>query len=114
MSIWSRLLGSSKVVESGLDLIDNAFYTDQEKADQKRLLLKAYEPFKVAQRLLAVMFTSVFLLLVLVNIALSFWFDVSQQMAFVDEYLSLPMTLIVGFYFAGGAVEGVAEILKKT
>ena len=113
MGFWSTLFGTGKVVESGLNLIDNAFYTDQEKAEQKRLLLKAYEPFKIAQRLLAVMFTVVFLLLVVANITLSLWFDVSDQMQFVDEYLSMPMSLIVGFYFAGGAVEGVVDRLKK-
>lgn len=113
MGFWSRIFGTGKTIEDRIGLIDAAFFTDQEKAKQAELLLKAYEPFKLAQRLLALTFTSVFLLLVVANMVLSFWFDVTDQMKFVDSYLSIPMSLIVGFYFAGGAIEGVLAQKKK-
>ena len=53
MGILSSLFGSGKVIDKGTDMLDNAFYTDQEKAEGHIRLLSAYEPFKLAQRLLA-------------------------------------------------------------
>ena len=50
---WTDLLGGSKVIDKGFDLIDNAFHTDQERASEKIKLLETMTAFKIAQRLLA-------------------------------------------------------------
>jgi hypothetical protein len=112
MSFWGSLFGTNNVINSGINLIDEAFYTDDEKAEQKRLLLKAYEPYKLAQRMITTLFITVFLVLVIVDVGLSFFVDVSAQISMLDDYLSLPVTLIVGFYFGGGAIEGVIDRTK--
>jgi type III secretory pathway component EscT len=112
MSFWGSLFGTNNVINSGINLIDEAFYTDDEKAEQKRLLLKAYEPYKLAQRMLVALFIPVFLGLVIVDFGLSFFVDVSAQVSMIDDYLSLPVTLIVGFYFGGGAIEGAIDKIK--
>ena len=113
MGLFNAIFGTKKIIESSIKLIDDAFYTNEEKAEQKRLTLKGYEPFKLAQRLLSLLFVSVFLILVVINIITSFFIDVSDQVTMLDEYLTLPVTLIVGFYFGGGAVEGIISNSKK-
>ena len=117
MGFWSTLFGTSKVIESGLDLIDNAFYTDQEKAGQKIKLLKAYEPFKITQRFLAVMYSFVFLGLLVFLVVASFWVDIQPQLSVIESVMTSKLAQVIswilGFYFAGGAVEGVVDKLNK-
>ena len=57
MSFLGKLFGSEKVIDAGINGIDKAFYTDEEKAEDaitriglKERILQAYEPFKLAQR----------------------------------------------------------------
>jgi hypothetical protein len=56
MSIWTSLFSSPSVIKKAADGIyngvDAAIYTDQEKASGFMGMLKGYEPFKIAQRLL--------------------------------------------------------------
>lgn len=132
LDIFAKIFGKDEVVKSGLNMIDNAFYTKQEQADDglKRVgfhmaFLKLYEPFKLAQRFLALIFgipfVSVFILIAinwLVAIWLSLFFLTGEQYDFLVaqfkeiammnvETLGFPVALIMGFYFGGGAIEGV-------
>jgi hypothetical protein len=66
--MFGNLFGTKEVIDGGISLIDNAFYTDQEKANMKIKLLKAYEPFKIAQRYLAFMFTGAFFIVLILSI----------------------------------------------
>lgn len=113
MGFWSNIFGTSNAVSKGLDLIDESFYTDDERSERKTELLKAYEPFKLAQRMLAFMFCGVFLTLVLTLTILSFWLDVSYQFEIIQKYFSIPIALIVGFYFAGGMSEGLIDKFRN-
>jgi len=58
--ILGSILGNDKVMSKGMELIDDAFESDEEKRESKTKakidLLKAYAPFKVAQRYLALSF----------------------------------------------------------
>ena len=61
MTIFERLFGSDKVIGKAVDGIyngvDKIAYTEEERADNFRKLLKLYEPFKIAQRFLALTLT---------------------------------------------------------
>lgn len=109
MGVWSKLFGSDDVVKGGIDLIDNAFYTDEEKAESKKHLLRLYEPFKIAQRYLAMTFCPVYALAWFVTFIASFFVDVTAQI----ELLLNPMGLsgivlaIVVFYFGGGTINSM-------
>ncbi len=111
MSIWNKLFGSSDVVGGGIDLIDSAFYTDEEKAEMKKALLKCYEPFKVAQRYIAMTFCPVYAIAWLATFIASFFVDVDKQV----EMLLNPMGLsgivlaIVVFYFGGGTINSLKK-----
>lgn len=126
MGILSNIFGTGEVIKKGLDLIDEAWTSDEEKADNevkiieaktnaKATLLNAYAPFKLAQRYLALMFSSVFLFIMMNGVlgALYGWVDmnaVQEAKRFANEmWLGEIMLTIIGFYFGGG----LAESFKK-
>ena len=131
LGILSNIFGSGDVVKKGLDLIDEAWTSDEEKADNqakiieaktnaKATLLNAYPPFKLAQRYLALMFSSVFLFIMINGIlgALYGWVDmeaVNEAKKFANEmWLGEIMITIVGFYFGSGMIESVGRTKKST
>jgi len=120
--ILDRILGSSKVIETGLKLIDDLHYSDGEEAEDKRKiiaaktdakakLLDAYAPFKTTQRYIALIFTAVFVF-ILINGVLSALYgivpmsNVDSAREFGDKmWLGEIMMTIVGWYFGGGVIE---------
>jgi len=50
MGILSKLFGSDKIIDAGINGIDAMVFTDQEQSNAKLAFLKLYEPFKIAQR----------------------------------------------------------------
>ena len=135
MSIWSTLFSSSKTVGDITSAIistgDKLFYTDEEKADAKKLqreffptLLKAYEPFKIAQRILAMWFAFLFGVSFLIGLSMEVFnifikyqslkegvlnpvlLYTSPLIALVGAFsLGTIMIAIIGFYFMGGTLE---------
>lgn len=129
MSLWGTLFGSENVIKKAADGIyhgvDKAIYTEEEKAGGFLKLLAAYEPFKLAQRLLALTLAIPFVMV---------WIAVAGMLVasgFVDpgygkqiaeaartlgelneDTLGTPVALVMSFYFAGGALEGVASRLR--
>lgn len=112
MSLLDTLFGSSKVVEKGTDMLDNAFYTDQEKAEGHIKLLSAYEPFKLAQRLLAMIVVPPW---VLANfICFAIWlinpeYNIEPAMSILNEKLGIAAIAIVAFYFSGGMLNSLRK-----
>ena len=130
MGILSNIFGTGEVIKKGLDLIDEAWTSDEEKADNeakiieaktnaKATLLNAYAPFKLAQRYLALMFSSVFLFIMMNGVlgALYGWVDmnaVQEAKRFANEmYLGEIMLSIIGFYFMGGVIESAKRKEKN-
>ena len=117
MSVITTILGATSLIKSIFSLIDDANLTEQEKAEEKRKLIKSYEPYKVAQRLLALGFCYTFLFLVVCCFFASFFVDVSAQMELIKDNLWQIVLVIVGFYFAGGVIEGTisktSDAVKK-
>lgn len=122
LQILSNIFGSGDVVKKGLELIDEAWTSDEEKAENevkiieaktnaKATLLNAYAPFKLAQRYLAMMFTFVYLFIMINGIlgALYGWVNmenVKDALRFANEmWLGEIMLTIIAFYFGGGFFE---------
>ena len=120
----------SELNKKGLDLIDEAWTSDEEKTENeakiieaktnaKATLLNAYAPFKLAQRYLALMFSSVFLFIMMNGVlgALYGWVDmnaVQEAKRFANEmYLGEIMLSIIGFYFMGGVIESAKRKEKN-
>lgn len=119
MGILTTILGSSDVITKGLGLIDSLHTSDTElieaKTKAKTDLLTSYAPFKVAQRYLALIFGFTFVGSYLMVLVLFF---IGRDIAAIQEIISAfkidwIMLTIVGFYFGGGAFEGLANKKNK-
>ncbi len=130
MGIWATLFGSENVIKRAADGIyngiDAAIYTDQEKAGGFLNLLKGYEPFKIAQRLLAltVAIPYVIIWILCAGMLVSAGFvnpaygkQIAEAAMVLGELnnntLGTPVALVLAFYFAGGALEGVVGRMKS-
>lgn len=135
MGFFARLFGSDNVINKAVDGIyngvDSIVYTDQEKAENenkksslKVQLLNAYAPFKIAQRFIALIvgipFVAIHLITFIAWIVSIFFLGSSPGYNFTFEQLSLigewnnktlgePFAYIIGFYFFGGAAEGIVR-----
>jgi hypothetical protein len=120
MGIWSSLFGSDKLIDAGINGIDAMVFTDEEKSSAKMKFLKLYEPYKIAQRWLALVVTipyvSLWFVVGLIYVADIFMvkdLDTSKVMTYLNGDMGSAFILILSFYFAGGAVEGIVSRFKK-
>jgi len=120
IGVIGKILGSDKVIEKGLDLIDSMHTSTEEEIAQKTKskvdLLAAYAPFKIAQRYLALMFGLTFLgsYLLVIVMTLSGKGDPDAITKVMEQFsINYSMLVILGFYFGSGAVEGFLEKRKK-
>jgi hypothetical protein len=137
MGVLSKLFGSGDTIKKGFDLVDEAFHTSQEKAEDRLKattakigILKAYEGFKLAQRLLAIvvgvpfvgihvvlflLWTIIFLTTIYIGGSENYDFAIKQLDMMFDknnQTLGTPFAWIVGFYFFGGAGEGIVRQMR--
>jgi len=120
LGVIGKILGSDKVIEKGLGLIDSMHTSSEEeiaaKAKAKTDLLQAYAPFKIAQRWLALMFGLTFLgsYILVLAMTISGQGDPDAVTKVMEQFsINYAMLIILGFYFGGGAVEGFLEKKKK-
>ena len=130
LGILNNIFGNGEVIKKGLDLIDEAWTSEEEKADNeakiieaktnaKATLLNAYAPFKLAQRYLAIMFTFVYLFIMINGILGALYGLVNMEnvrgaLKFANEmWLGEIMITIVAFYFGGGLVESYKKKGKE-
>jgi uncharacterized membrane protein len=114
MKLLGRLFGSEKTIDKISSGIDKAVFTKEEKADEFRVLLKLYEPFKVAQRLLALIFCIPYALGWFTAFVGSFFTEIDSQLQLLSGDISIIVGIIIAFYFGGGAVEGVIKSKGKS
>jgi hypothetical protein len=117
LAVLGKILGSDKVITQGMKLIDDLVVTSEEeiaaKSKAKIDLMAAYQPFKLAQRYLALMFTAMFLFIMANGVvgALYGVIDMNNVEAAKDfassMWLGEIMLAIVGFYFGGGVVDSI-------
>lgn len=114
IGVLGKILGSGDVIKKGMDLIDDMHTSTEEEiaaaSKAKQDLLVAYQPFKLAQRYLALMFTAVFLsmfVLVTVMTLLGHGDTDAIKQILGDFWLGEIQLLIVSFYFGGGLAESI-------
>lgn len=124
-----------KATDAVINTGDKLFYTDEEKAEHRikqreffPKLLEAYAPFKIAQRVLAIWFSILYGLAFIVGLIVSVFnmittykqtlagiakenivtISLDPLFALVGAFsLGIIMLTIVGFYFAGGAINSM-------
>ena len=113
MGIWANIFGSSKVIDAGINGLDKIVYTDEEKADAKQAFLKLYEPYKLAQRILMMIIAIPYVICTFILFTLSFFMGVAAQQEILAGDIGTAFTLVVVFYFGGGAAEGIVSKFRK-
>ena len=116
MSWLGNLFTNENLIDNASSAIDKMIFTQEEKTDYLLKFLKAYEPFKIAQRLLAISFSSVFLSIFIIAVMLFlvgtfmmeefYVLQAYELMKWNVDTLGTSVSLIVAFYFAGGMLEG--------
>ena len=132
MGILARIFGTDEIIGKAADGViagaDAMVLTDEERVRYHLEFLRAYEPFKLAQRLLAMTVGVPYVAIWVISALLytgSILVDpcppdkqckarqietASKELATMNnDTLGLPFAIILGFYFAGGAVEGIVE-----
>lgn len=112
MSFWTDIF-TGGVVSKGMDMLDDAVLTDQEVLGYKAKLLGLYEPYKLVQRLLALLVTISYLGLHVLYSLADFWLVINGHER-VCEGLITDNNATMGqgwgwimiWYFSGGMVEG--------
>ena len=127
MNLFAKLFGSNDLVKAAIDTGDALIYTKEEKAVGFEKLLKLYEPFKIAQRFLALMvgipFVSIHLICSISWLACAGLIEqqnryilvadrIGSIMQYNNDALFAPFCIIIGFYFGGGATEGIIRELS--
>jgi len=117
MGILGKIFGSDEVIRKGTDGIingiDKLVFTQEERSDNFKTLLKLYEPFKIAQRLLALTFGIPYAAAWFIAFVAAFWVDINKQIDLLNGTMGTVILTIVGFYFAAGALEGVIVKYKS-
>jgi len=119
--ILGKIFSPKKLGDSIISGIDKAILTKEEKLDYMERMLKLYEPYKLAQRILAIMFSGAFLLVHLLTAVTHFVYVVKELnpekvislYEYNNESLGTVILIIIGFYFAGGVLEGTVKNLSK-
>lgn len=105
----------SKSVDAIIDTGDAIWYTDEEKAKAHQLsvetklkALKLFEPFKLIQRHIALVFVYNFVFAFWVGVLIFMYGNEVQFKGYMDLVVSFSlgwiMLTIISFYFAGGFV----------
>jgi len=120
-SVLAKIFGSGDVISKGIDLIDSMHTSTEEevhaKTKAKTEMLNAYAPFKLAQRVIAFAFTFVYL--ACFSLVLGFTLaeratDAAMVKQVLEDFqIGYAMLIILGFYYSGGALEGIINAKKK-
>lgn len=106
------IFSSGSVIEAATRGIDKAVFTEQEKKELHLNSLPLYEPFKLAQRVLAFMFVGVYLL-TFSSYGILLVLDSAHAYQILDSVSQFQLHnivwTIVAFYFAGGTINSVRQ-----
>jgi hypothetical protein len=115
MGIIGKIFSADKLVESVGNGVDKFFDGNGDKAQRFERLLGLYEPFKLAQRILALMFSGVYLLSHVLALAVMFFKPELSAIIWErsnDNLLYIVLSIIT-FYFAGGVVNPALKRMQK-
>ena len=108
--ILKNIFNPGQLGKSIISGIDKAFLTKEEQLDYMQKMLVLYEPYKIAQRILAIMFSAAFLFVHLITAVAHFIYVIKgletksliNLYSYNNDSLGTIVLVIVSFYFAGG------------
>ncbi|PJC86291.1 hypothetical protein CSW98_08720 [Vibrio sp. HA2012] len=109
MGLFGRIFGSPTLLEKGLNTLtktgDAMFFTDEEKSQYKLNLLKAYEPFKLVQRYIVLLFTVPYVCLhICVILGCMHGLAWQPLSVMINDAFGYPVLAAVGLYLTGGVL----------
>lgn len=127
MGVLSKIFSADKVLETADGIFqqaDEMNFSNEERAKNKLELLKAYEPFKLAQRLIAMIIVPCYCFGWLLSIGFTITsLLLIESQKYKDAALAIKETTnemlgwsflaIISLYFAGGVVNSFSKIKKK-
>lgn len=107
--MWQRIFGSQELLKQSLTTLSQAgdamFFTDEEKSKHTLALLKAYEPFKLVQRCIVLLFTVPYVSLqTMVILGCMHGLDWQPISEVINEAFGYPVLAAVGLYLTGGVL----------
>tara|TARA_R110000764_G_scaffold189942_1_gene275185 strand:- start:3058 stop:3432 length:375 start_codon:yes stop_codon:yes gene_type:complete len=119
MGLLATLFGDDKIIDAGINGIDAMVFTDEEQSKAKMAFLKLYEPFKIAQRYIAMTFCPAYVfcwvltfIIEILDVFMVKDLNTDTLYKLLQGDFALMVILILGFYFGGGAAEGVVTKLR--
>ena len=109
----NKIFGTKRVIDAGINTIDALVHTSEEKSKAQRVFLKLYEPYKLAQRVLATIILPHYMLCWVITFIASLFTDTADQQALLDGKIGDTVILIAAFYFGGGAAESVFKFISR-
>jgi len=110
--LFGKIFGSDSAIKSVKELIDDSFYTKEERAGEHIRLLKAYEPYHLALRFLMMIITIPYVTVGIGLVISSFWIDVQPQTDMLNELLKTPFTMVNSFYFGNIMIKNLVNKKK--
>ena len=116
-----KIFNPQKLLDDVVGGVDKAIFSKEGKADYMKEMLVLYEPYKIAQRIIAILFVVIFLSIHLLTSIAHFVYvlndkstnNIIELYEYNNDNLGYPILTIIGFYFAGGVFEGIATKIKK-
>ena len=125
MGLISKILGSTKnadiIVKKGAEFIDHAFYTDEEKAENKVKLVDFYLKYQettkgqnLARRMIALMLVGLYVALILMAVVVYPFNPLWSNMLFttLKDVLMQPFNIVVAFYFGSHLLRNFRDSKK--
>lgn len=113
MNIIGKIFGSDKIISKAVDGVydgmDKLVLTPEERLDNFNKQLALYEPFKLAQRYLALVFCVPYAVAWMLTFLASFWIDITAQSDLLSGTIGHVVLAIAAFYFCGGVVSGLKK-----
>ncbi len=117
MGILKSIFGNdnhvSKILDGVYNGVDKLKFTDEERVDSHFTFLKLYEPYKLTQRLLALGFVLPYIFCWVITFLVSFFTEVDTQIEMLHGEVAKIVYIVAGFYFGGGAIEGIVGKLIR-
>ena len=119
--ILAKIFNPKKLGDSIISGVDKAILTNEEKIDYMQKMLTLYEPYKLAQRILSIMFGGAFLFIHLVSFIVHVIYFIKDKdtkpvlelYEYNNDSLGMIVLMVMSFYFAGGVLEGTVKRLKQ-
>lgn len=101
------LFSAGKIAETGVEMLDSAFFTDQERSKFMLEYLKATTPMALTRRIIACCIAVIWSLFVLIAALLFFHSSESYEAwsGFMADNVNTPFSVIMAFYFLAHVVK---------